>query len=387
MGISFPQEVLRRIAYATYDGVYNRRAPLIADRKRMPWLGMLEKRKESAPLAGQSGVVVKYKLQSNLDIQGWERKDPLQFSEQNIELDTQYPWANIHEGLEIVHDDLEAMGYVVLPNQPRGKNFAKMDSESDAFRLVNYLQESIESMLDKMDVNVDQLTLRDNSADPKLPQGFDAYWPVGVAPGMVTDASGTYGYYNLGSIGGKLRASYPDVLQHFLYLNTTWGAGGSLRVALNYARREAELRSRGRSKSGIKAILAGSRAIDKYVKYATQNGTNYTQSFVPLDPNGVKMLDVGIPDSGIHFEGIPVVHCPTFEILDRIENPTYRWTDRMVMIDPESFCEAFAPGKENFFSAPMDEGDVRVTRLSIDSKMVMLPKIVNANAIVHLGAS
>lgn len=386
MGIAFPPEVFRRIVYATYDGVFNARNPLKVDRKRMPWLSLLQKQKDKAPLAGTIGVVVKYKLQSNLDIQGWERKDTLQFNEQNIELDTQFPWANIHEGWEIVHDDLEAMGYTILPNQARGKNFAKLDSESDAFRLVDYLKEGIESMMDKMDVNTDQVTLRDNSANPKLPQGLDAYWPVGVAPGMATDAGGTYGYYNLGSIGGKLRSQYPDVLQHFLWLNATYGAGGSLRIALNYAKREAELRSRGRSKGGIRAILAGSRALDKYVKFATVNGTNHTTSFVPLDPNGVKMLDIGIPDSGLHFEGTPIVHCPTFEILDRIENPMFKWTDRMVMIDPESFCEAFATGKENFFSAPMDEGDTRVTRLSLDSKMVMLPKIVNANAIVHLGA-
>ncbi len=386
MSISFPPEVLRRIAYATYDGVLNVRAPLLADRKRMPWLGIAEKRRDTAPLSGQNGVVVKYKLQSNLDIQGWERKDPLQFSEQNIELDTQYPWSNIHEGWEIVHDDIEAMGYIVLPNQPRGKNFAKMDSESDAFRLVDYLKEGIESMMDKMDVNTDQVTLRDNSADPKLPQGFDAFWPVGTAPGMTSDSGGIYGYYNLGSVGGKLRSAYPEVLQHWLWLNATYGASGSLRTALNASRREAELRSRGRSKSGIKAILAGSRALDKYVKFATVNGTNYTTSVTVLDPNGVKMLDIGIPDSGLHFEGIPIVHCPTFEILDRLDAPTYKWTDRMVMIDPESFALAYAPGKENFVSAPMDEGDVRVTRLSMDSKMNLLPKILNANTIVHLAA-
>jgi hypothetical protein len=386
VGIAFPPEVFRRIVYATYDGVHNVRNPLKVDRKRMPWLSLLQKQKDNAPLAGANGVVLKYKLQSNLDIQGWERKDTLQFNEQNIELDTQFPWANIHEGWEIVHDDLEAMGYTILPNQARGKNFAKLDSESDAFRLVDYLKEGIESMMDKMDVNTDQVTLRDNSANPKLPQGLDAYWPVGVAPGMVTDAGGTYGYYNLGSVGGKLRSQYPDVLQHFLWLNATYGAAGSLRIALNYAKREAELRSRGRSKGGIRAILAGSRALDKYVKFATVNNTNYTTSFVPLDPNGVKTLDIGIPDSGLHFEGVPIVHCPTFEILDRIENPTFKWTDRMVMIDPESFGEAFAPGKENYFSAPMDEGDTRVTRLSLDSKMVMLPKIINANTIVHVGA-
>lgn len=386
MAITFTPEALQRIAYATYAGVYNRLNPYVVDRRQRPALSLFNTRKDSVPLAvgGTNGVVIKYKTQSNLTIQGWERKDPLQFAEQNIELQTQFPWSNIHQGMEMVHDDMEGMGFIIMPNAPRGKNFAKADSKSDAVRLVNYLKESFESMLDKMDVNLDQILLRDNSATPLLPQGFDAFWPVGVAPGMVADADGTRGYYNLGSVGGKQRSAYPDVLQHFLWLDATWGPSGSLRTALRTARREAELRSRGRSKGGIRAILAGAAALDKYVKFATQNDTNYTQSVTVLNNGGTNRLDIGIPDTGLHFEGIPIVHCPTFELLDQLENPTYRWTDRMVLIDPESVCLGYAPGKEKFFSAPLDEADVRVSRFSVDSKLTMLPKILNANTIVTL---
>ena len=386
MAITLTPDALARVAYATYTGVYNRRQPYMVDRRQMPWLSFLSKHEDTAPLAGANGPIVKLKIYGGLDIQGWERKDPLQFAEQDFELETQFGWANIHMGSEVVHDDIEAMGFVVLPNQPRGKNFAKADSESDAYKLVDWMSHMIEDMFDSFDIKDDQLLLRDNSSNSKLPQGFDAYWPRGTCTGMVTDADGTRGYYNLGSFGGKLRSAYPDALQHFCWLGATWGAGGSLRKALTVARREAELRSRGRSKSGIRYIMAGAGAIDRYVQFATKNNTNYTTAVTVLDKGGSSRLDIGIPDTGLHFEGTPIIHNPTFELVDAIEGraSTDLWTNTMCLIDPDAQCLAYAPGKKKFFSAPMDEGDVRVTRLSLDSKQVLLPKIANANAIVTI---
>jgi hypothetical protein len=379
--ISFPPEVISRIAWAGYNGVLNVRDPFVVDRRQMPYKSLLSKRIESAPLIGADGVIIKYKLQSNLDLQGWERKDPLAFGEQNLELETQFPWSNIHEGWEVVHDDLEAaVGGVVLPNGQPGKGMVRSDSRSEAFRLVDYFKEGIESMMDKFDVSEDQLLLRDNSSDPKLPQGFDAYWPIGSCPGMTSDGGGTRGYYNLGTVGGKSRAAYPEALQHYVWYGMTYGAAGSARIAMRTARREAELRSRGRSKGGIRAMLCGARALDKYVKFATQNDSNYTQAVTVLNNGGSKQLDIGIPDSGLQFEGIPMVHCPTFELLDRLDAPAIPWTDTILMIDTESLALCYAPGKQKYFSAPPDEGTVRLSRLSLDSKLVLLPKILNANA-------
>jgi len=386
MAITLTPDALARVAYATYTGVYNRRQPYMVDRRQMPFLSFLMKHEDTAPLAGANGVIVKQKIYGGLDIQAWERKDPLLFAEQDFELETQFPWSNIHMGSEVVHDDIEAMGFIVLPNQPRGKNFAKPDSESDTYKLVDWVQHMIEDMMDSFDIKSDQLLLRDNSSNPKMPQGFDAFWPIGSCPGMVSDGDGTRGYYNLGTFGGKSRSAYPDALQHFVWFGATYGAGGSIRKALTVARREAELRSRGRTKSGIKYIMAGAGAIDRYVAFATKNNTNYTTSYIGLKPEGNSRLDIGIPDTGLHFEGIPIIHNPTFELLDQLDAPTIPWTNRMVLCDPDTLRLAFAPGKKKFFSAPMDEGDVRVTRLSLDSKLSLLPLVANGNAIVAFAA-
>lgn len=389
MAITYTPEALQRIAYSVYNGVINAKAPEKLDRKNMPWRNFIRKHTGSAPLSGADGAIIKWKRTDVLELQGFERKDKLGFAEQEFMLDGRIPWSNVHMGAEMVHDDIEALGYVILPNQPRGKNFAKPDADSEPYRLVNYVAEALESMTDKYDIEEDRVLLTDNSANPKLPQGLDGYLPIASLTGMVTDpAGGTYGYYDQGTICGRSRNAYPEDLQHFVWNNATFGANGSLRRALTRSRREAELRSRGRKSQGIGFIMAGTRAIDKYVQFATANNTNLTNSFTPLTNGGLTKLDIGVADTGLHFEGVPIIHNPTFEVLDSLFPTTsVKWTNRMYLIDPASYMLCFAPGKDKFFSAPADDGDMRVTRLSLDSKLLLYPRVPNASAVVSIDAS
>jgi hypothetical protein len=352
----------------------------------MPWRTFIRKHTGSAPMAGADGAVIKWKRTDVLEMQGFERKDRLGFAEQEFMLDGRVPWSNVHMGAEMVHDDIEAMGYVIMPNQARGKNYAKSDGASDPFKLVNYVAEALESMTDKYDIDEDRLLLTDNSANPKLPQGLDAYIPIASLPGMATDpAGGTFGYYDQGTICGRSRNAYPEDLQHFVWNGATFGPTGSLRRALTRCRREAQLRSRGRRGNGIGFIMGGQRAIEKYVQFATTNAANITNAVTSLDSGGLKMLDIGVPDSGLRFENLPIIHNPTFEVLDSMF-PTLatKWTNRLYMIDTAAFELCFAPGKDKFFSAPADESDLRVTRLSLDSKLLLYPRVPNASAVISV---
>jgi hypothetical protein len=387
MPITYTGEAIQRIAQSVYNGVYNPKAPIKIDRRKMPWRSFLDKHITTAPLAGDgSGVILKYKLTDTGGLQFWERKEQLGFSEQDFLVDGRFPWSNLHYGIELVHDDIEAMGYVVLPNQARGKNFAKADPDSEPFRIINYVTEAVEAMMDKYDIEEDKTFLLDNSADPKAPQGLDAYMPIATTNGMdtTTYAGQSFGYYSAGSVGGRARSAFPDFM-HWCWIGATFGAGGTLRTALTRSRREAEIRSRGRTTKGIAFMMCGSYFMDKYVQFATANNTNYTTAVTVLNQGGSSKLDIGIPDTGIMFEGVPVVHNPTFEILDAL-NPglAVPWTKRCYLIDESSMELAYAPGKQKYFSAPWDEGDVRVTRLSLDSKAVLLPKVLNANAVVSV---
>lgn len=386
MPITHTPESLQRIALAVYSGVVNPKNPIKLDRKATPWRSYLDKHIGSVPLAGADGAVIKWQRTDVLELQAFERKDRLGFGEQDFLLDGRVPLSNIHMGAELVHDDIEALGYTIVPNGVRGKNFAKADSDSDPYRLINYVQAAIEAMTDKNMIEEDKLLLLDNATSPKSPQGLDSMLPIASLPGFATDpAGGTFGYYDAGTICGRTRASYPEELQHFVWVGAGYGPTGSLRRALTRAKREAQLRSRGRGSKGVQFIMGGQRAIEKYVQFATTNAANITTATTSLDKGGLSRLDIGVPDSGLYFEGTPIIHNPTFEVLDQLFPTTaVKWTNRLYLIDPAHFELCFAPGKRQFFSAPMDAFDQRVTRLSLDSKLMLYPKIPNASAVVSV---
>ena len=381
MPITFTPAAIQRISQSTYDAVYNRMNPGKVDRRMMPGLALMSDTKESVP-TNANKVHYKYKIMSGIQAQGWERKDHLEFSEQDVFLDVVYELSNVHHGYELVHDDFEAAcGGTIIPNQwPRGKDIVKMDSKGDLYRLVNAVKEEQESFMDARNVNLDKMLWQSNSTDPKLPSGFDAYWPRGTpTANQVSDAGGTRGYYATGSIGGRLRSQFPDVLQHYIWLNATATASGSLRVALNTAKYEAELRSRGRTRGGIKKIVCGRNAALKWVQFMQLNGLVFW-----ADANKSTQVDGGLPTSNLHFEGIPMEINPTFALLDQIESQTYKWDDCFFLIDNDAFCWGYAAGKDAVFSAAPDESDQRITRFSIDDKFLLLPKVPNAISIVHV---
>ena len=376
---TFTPEALQGIVYAAYPGVLNKKKQIKADRKAMPWFNILEKWEGAAPVAGASaaginGPILKYQLTAEFDLQGFERRDVLGFTESPIELETQFPWANVHMGQEFVHEDIEvACGLTIVPNQTRGKNIGKFDSESQAQVLVNYWDAKLEAMDDKFDIAVDQMLLSDNSANPKLAQGLDAYLTVPAATGLVTT----------GSIGTKLRAASP-VLQHYAEIGLTYGASGTLRAGLTRARRQANLSLRGMEMGteGVDFIMAGAGAIDRYVTFCTSNNIQFLTQLADKK----RLADIGIPDTGISFEGIPIVHNPTFEVLDTLLAPASPWTRRMYMLNSKTWQLSYAPAKKKVMSFPDDAGDVRLTRVSLDSKLVLLPKAPNGNALVTLAA-
>lgn len=375
MATTFTPQILQEISWASYANVLNKRKQIKADRKAMPWLGLLESTEGAAGVAGVSaaginGPILKYQLTADFDLQGFSRRDVLGFAEAPIDLETQFPWSNVHIGQLLVHEDLEAAaGVSVVPNQARSRNIGKVDSASQAQVLVDYIEAKLEAMDDKFDIAMDQMLLSDNSADPKLAQGLDAYLNVPAASGLVTT----------GSIGTKLRAQ-SVVLQHYTEIGATYGAAGTLRAALTRARRQANLNLRGMEmgQSGVDFLLVGAGALDRYVNFCTVNNIQFTTQMADKK----RMVDAGIPDTGVSFEGIPLVHCPTFEILDALQAPASPWTRRMYMLNSKTWQLSYAPQKKKVMSFPTDAGDVRETRISLDSKVVLLPKAPNANSVI-----
>jgi len=348
-------EALAEIAYSIYDYVDNVNNPLVIDRKKMPFWSWLQARRKDSP-AVNGIITIKYKRDGGLTIQHWEGKDRLEFEESRIDFDLIFDFTQSHMGLEIPHQELKDAGYSIVPNGPRGKNFATKISKANAFRLVNLLEEKIEDMMDGWDRENDVIWHRDGTQSTLAPAGLDAMMPL---------------VNTSGNIGGKSRANV--LLQHHVTTgSTTTAATGTLITDLTTLRRNANLNSRG-FKGEVDVMFAGAAWLDAYVEYCRNNNLRYEGNV-----SGIGKIDFGIPDTAIHFEGIPVVHNPTFDALVDIEGDA-TWAKRCYGLNSKTWKFFSTPGENKQFSAPLDPFDQRISHLSLDGHHGLALVKPNAN--------
>jgi hypothetical protein len=346
----------------------NRKKEIIVDRHDLVFKAFLDKRKKSSGQAGGT-TTIKLKKNGGFTLQFWERRDPLTFVEPNIELELTYSFTNVHSGFEVVHEDLYKMGYLIKPNKTgvtSASGAASRMSEDEANILVNWFDAAIEEWDDAYDRNVELAWLRDGSYDTKAPVGLDGL--VNLTP-------------TTGTIGGKSRSN--PLLQHQVFTGlTTTALTGTMRLKMTQARRRANLNSRGRAGSGIDMIMAGSDFIDSYVQFAINQGIDYQ---TPLANGQIKKVDIGIPESGYHFENIPIVYCPTFDDLAVIEpSASVSWNKRAYMLNSKTFHFMQMEGLDKFQSHPADPSDQRVSRFSMDGRYCLAVSVPNANALVSV---
>jgi hypothetical protein len=176
-----------------------------------------------------------------------------------------------------------------------------------------------------------------------------------------------------GDLGGKSRSN--PILQHQVQTGSTVTTGGTLYEHLTALLRDTARWNRG-TPSQVDVIMAGSDWIDGYVKFMKNNGLSYQ-----WDGAGpVSKLDIGIPDSAIRFQGIPIVHVPTFRVLDqKALGGSYPWEKRAYGLASKAWKWCHTPGKLKNFSAPMDPPTQRFTRMSLDSRAVLVPTKIRGN--------
>jgi hypothetical protein len=360
MAITTP-EVVQEMAFAVYNDVMNRKDVIAVDRKEMPLLDKLfSNMKEDAGQAGGQTTVL-LKTAGNQDIQFWERRDVLGFTENYIDLSLAYSFYNIHMGLEVVHHDLLNEGYTIVYNGPRGKNFAKKNSADELNRLADILQEKIETHLDNWKVKLDLAFHRDGTYDTKAIPGLDAL--VSLTP-------------TVGTIGGKSRSN--PVLQNTVATGATTTNGGNLYTKMVQTLRACNLNGRGRG-ARVDTLVAGSAFIDGYTAWR-QNNNFYVQT----KASSIGKIDIGIADGDLEFMGMPIVYDPTMDYLDTIESPTFAWSKRCYFLASKAIGLRSPSGMNGQFSAPTDPSDQRFSRFSSDGRYAMVDTVPNAHGCVVL---
>lgn len=351
---TIPPQVLQASAYAAHEEVMNRRSPDIFDRKKMPWWSFLKKHTKERHFT-RGKVIQKLQRAGGLTLQHWARREVLRFQETFIDDEMVWTPYRSHIGLEIVHTDLEDRGFTVMPNEERGRNFPTKISRAEGDVLMDYFAQQIEDMEDSWDVQHDQELLTDNSSDAQAPVGLDALLPLDNTTG---------------TIAGKSRSD--ELFRHVVVTGSTTGASGTLERDLNTGVRLAEENGRGMP-SSIDFIMAGDDWVDAYVAYAKANGLRYQR---PVDE--ASGVDIGMPDTRLEWNGIPIVRNPTFRVLARLGLYTgTSWAKRAYFLASRTWELAYQKGKMKHFSAPMDPSDQRLSRLSLDGRHALICKKPN----------
>lgn len=351
---------LLRIQIAVRNEVANKGQLVVQDRKDLPWYNVLNKK---AKVSGTAGGVTEILLKKNggLKIQHFSNYERLGFSENDVALKLTFPFIYSHLGIQFSHEEIENTGQVVLPNSMRDKGWAKPMSEDAVNSLYDLVKERTEDGTNQWDEDLDLEWHLDGSQDSKALTGLDGLLPLDPTTG---------------TIGGVSRSN--PLLQHAVILGSTTGAGGTIRRDITRLRRAANLNSRGR-RGKVSYILAGADWIDGYTSYMEANGLRYTTD----TGTGNRKFDIGMPDTGICFETIPVVHDPTFEIIDGMGYDTkgVPFTKRAYLLNMDTWMPFHPRSKNKYLSYPFDDPDRRFTRMSIDGRHTLALVKPNANAI------
>lgn len=365
---------IQNIAANTYPHIVSNKEALAIDRKELPLLMWFDSIKKETGLAG--GVnVFKNKIQSSAQITTWRGSDVLPVTEPTWNLDLTYGYANMNLGINILHDEAKRMGFTILPNGNRagngqGGNFSPM-SQDDAFRLLNWVKETVEERNDAWKRSLSMQIHRSGAASPSDLVGLDAILP------LTTAASGARA--TAGTVGGKSRSQYPQVA-HYMYTGMTTGAGGTIQQAMTLARRQANLYSRG-VKGGVDIMFAGSTFIDAYKAWFFNNGIRLNTDIGAGD----RKVDLGIPDEHLYFEGIPIVFDPFLDEWDSIDTgATIPYAKRCYMLNSKTWKWMYQSGMDGYASSPADPPNVRTTRLDIDGTYVLACIAPASNAVVSV---
>lgn len=361
MSVMIAPAFLQEAAYAANEEVINPNDPVIPDRQAYPFLSMLMKRKRSMVFT-RGKAVLKLQRNGGLELEHFDGRQVLTFDENRVDAEMEFTPRRSHIGVEFVHTQLEDEGYTVEPNAPRrGKSFAKKIPGADVYRIMDILKQRIDDMDDSFDTQLNEVFHLDGTHDSLAPLGLDALLPLDNTSG---------------EIGGQPRTD--PIFQHNVALDSGYGAGDDLERDLQRLVRDCQRNNRG-TPSRIDYIKAGEGWIDRYVAWARANDMPYKR--VGGD-SAARRVDIGIPDSAIHFNGIPVVHDPTHEDLDAagLYSGT-PWTRRAYFLASKTWIFGYQTGKLKKFSAPLDPSDQRITRMSLEGRHVLLPTKPNGNGV------
>jgi hypothetical protein len=282
--MAFTSAELTQLGYVALDH-YLRNKPIDEIARERPLMAKLMKGKKTFP-GGKQYISEQVRFQYDSNFQWMFGDDTVTYNRKDTVRQTQYPWAGAHDGFSLNEDLLLANGITVTDNAGPSTN-----SGAEMLQLTNLFEENIETLRLGFEEMLDYDLHLDGSQDAKAIAGLDLL--VSLDP-----TTGTVGGIDRATNEWWRNNAVADSTAIVEDMEKTWRA-----CTLNGGRPDF--------------IIAGSEFIDQFRVACKDEIARYTilktsGENVQFDPS----VEAAATSTGLHFQGVPIVWDPTFEMLD-----------------------------------------------------------------------
>lgn len=281
----FTAPELENLGYVALDH-YLRNKPIDEIARERPFLARLMKGKKTFP-GGKQYIVEQVRYQYDSNFQWYFGNDAVTYNEKDTIRQVQYPWAGAHDGFQLNEDTLLANGITVTD-----KSGPSTNSGAEMLQLTNLFEENIETLRLGFEESLDYDLHLDGSATAKAIPGLDSLIKLDPTAGTV----------------GGIDLSTNEWFRNNVAVSTTTDLIEDM-----------EKMWRGCTLNGGRPdfIMAGADFIDAFRVAAKDEIARYTilktsGQNAEMDPS----INAEATSTGLHFQGVPIVWNPTFEILD-----------------------------------------------------------------------
>ena len=300
---SFTAPELTQLGYIGLDH-YLRNKPIDQIAVERPLLAKLMSKKKSFP-GGKEYVVEQVRHSYDSNFQWYFGDASVTYNRKDTVRQAKFEWQGAHDGFSLNEDLLFANGITLTDSSGPSKN-----SGADMLQLTNLFEENIETLRLGFEEMFDLDMHRDGTQDVDAFGGLDHLIATAPATGVV---------------GGIDRAT-----------ETWWRNNAVLDVteANLIETMEAQWRACTRNGGRPDFILAGEVFVDTFRRAAKSEISRYTilatsGQNAEMDPS----INAQATSTGLHFQGVPIVWDPSFEVLDTADSPVQEWTSRCYFIN------------------------------------------------------
>lgn len=286
--MSFPvgSDELTQLGYIALDH-YLRNKPIDEIARERPLLSKLMSKKKTFP-GGKQFITEQVRKSYDSNFQWYFGDDTVTYNNKDTVRQTQFPWAGAHDGFSLNEDMLLANGITVTDNAGPATN-----SGADLLQLTNLFEENIETLRLGFEESLDYDLHLDGTQDAKSIAGLDLL--VSLDP-------------TTGTVGGIDRAT-----------NEWWRSNREAGVAQADMVNAMEGMWRDCTLNGGRPdfIIAGATFVDAFRDACKDEIARYTilktsGENAQMDPS----IEAAATSTGLHFQNVPIVWDPTFEMLD-----------------------------------------------------------------------